>query len=190
MSFFKTVEDRKCCRRWASADVPAKVVESAIAYAQLAPSAGNLEAFEVVAVRNTSSRNALAHACVDQEFVGEAPLVLVFLADPSRSAKKYGSRGATLYAVQDATIAASYTQLALTAQGYSSCWVGAFDETVVAAIVGAPLVDSSKHPSLGFRPVVVMPVGVAAEIGGRSRRRPLASILHAEQLDVASAAYH
>lgn len=50
-------------------------------------------------------------------FIAEAPVCLVFCADPARSAATFGERGARLYAVQDATIAAAYAQLAIVAAG-------------------------------------------------------------------------
>ena len=52
---------------------------------------------------------------------------MVFCVNAKASAK-YGKRGETLYCIQDATIAAAYSQLAATALGFSSVWVGSFDE--------------------------------------------------------------
>jgi nitroreductase len=79
--------------------------------------------------------------------------VLVFCAAPDRAAK-YGERGRTLYALQDATIAVVHAQLTATALGLATCWVGAFDEAAV--------VQSLQLPS-GLRPVVLLPVGYPAE---------------------------
>jgi len=39
-----------------------------------------------------------------------------------------------LYCVQDATLAAAYAQLAATALGLATCWVGAFDEAAVRRV--------------------------------------------------------
>ena len=63
-----------------------------------------------------------------------------------------GNRGKQLFSVQDATIAASYSQLAATALGLSSVWVGHFKEKAVAEIIKTKL-----------RPVVVLPIGYANE---------------------------
>ena len=98
------------------------------------------------------------------EFVAESPVVLVFCADARRNEGRYGRRGATLFCVQDATIAASYAQLAASAQGLASCWVGAFDETTAAAALRAPP---------GLRPVAILPIGWAAEEPQRPQRRPI-----------------
>ena len=71
-------------------------------------------------------------------FMAEAPVHLVFLAYPARSSRVYGRRGANLYSIQDATIAATFSMLAAHALGYGTCWVGAFDDEKVLNIVRAP----------------------------------------------------
>jgi nitroreductase len=138
-----------------------------------APSAGNLQAFEVVIIRDPNRKRQLVKASLDQSFIAQAPLALVFLANPDRNRAKYGSRGAELYALQDTTIACTYAQLAATASGLGTCWVGAFDEDKVRQIVGAPA---------AWRPVAVLPIGVPAEAAGVRERRALGDLVHDEQV--------
>lgn len=129
----------------------------------LAPSAGNLQAYEIFHVTAARARAALARAA-DQPHVAEAPDVLVFFANPGRSARKYGARGKELYSIQDATIAATYAMLAAAGMELSTVWVGAFDPAMVTAAVGAP-------PE--WVPVAVLPIGHAAEAPGPTSRRSL-----------------
>ncbi len=96
----------------------------------------------------------------------EAPVCLVFCADPSRSAPKYGERGSELYSVQDATIAATYAMLAAVDLGLSTVWVGAFDEEKVQELVG----DRS------VRPVAMVAVGYPAEEPQATPRRAIEEI--------------
>ena len=84
----------------------------------------------------------------------EAPVVLVFCADRIRSEQHYRQRGEALYSLQDATIAAAYAQLAATAYGLGTCWLGAFNDAKVAKIVGAPE---------GMHPVAMLPMVYPAE---------------------------
>jgi len=88
-------------------------------------------------------------------------LVLVFLADPERSSARYGDRGAKLYAMQDATIACAYAQLAAAELGLGSVWVGAFDEERVAKAVNAA----------GKKPVAMLPIGYPTSKPKRPARR-------------------
>lgn len=163
---------RHCVREYAPQDVDDALLARALNLAKLAPSAGNLQAFEVVVVRDAAARAQIARAAVHQSFVATAPVVLVWAAHAVRSATKYGQRGRDLYCVQDATIAASYAQLALTALGLSSCWVGAFHEEAVSRIIG------DKYAEL--RPVALLPVGYPAQLPRRHHRRSLDDFVHWE----------
>jgi nitroreductase len=164
------VQGRRSVRAFRPADIEAATLERILETADRAPSAGGLQAYEIVVVRDPERKAALAGAAYGQSFVASAPVVLVFCANPGRSRPKYGRRGVELYCVQDATIAAAYAQLAAAALGLASVWVGAFDEAAVAGIVG------------GLRPVCVMPIGHAAEEPARTPRRSLDDLVHAERL--------
>lgn len=118
--------------------------------AHSAPSAGNLKAREIVVVKNKETKNKLAVAAFNQDFVAKAPIVLVFFAVPSRSAQKYGRRGSEFYTIQDATIAASFAWLQAVMLDLSCCWVGAFDEEKVKEILDA------KNE---WRPIAILPLG-------------------------------
>ncbi|WP_018953023.1 nitroreductase family protein [Thioalkalivibrio sulfidiphilus] len=163
--FFKTVRHRHSVRRY-QADMPVEdeklhaILETAIA----APSAGDLQAYVVVAVRDAALRAALARAAHDQAFIAEAPVVLVFCTEAERSARKYGERGRDLFALQDATIACAYAQLAVVAAGLGSTWVGYFDEAQVAEQLDLPETQ---------RPIALLCVGYPAELPEVTPRRRL-----------------
>jgi nitroreductase len=108
-------------------------------------------------------------ASYDQEFLVQAPVVLVFCAVPSRSAVRYTERGETLYCIQDATIACTHVMLAATALGLGTVWVGAFDEDAVHTIIGA----EPEH-----RPVAMLPIGYPNAAPRIRPRRALEDIVH------------
>jgi len=113
-------------------------------------------------------RAALARAA-DQSFIAESPVTLVFCANPGRAARKYGARGRDLYALQDATIAAAYAQLAATELDLATVWVGAFDTATVSAALRAPG---------DWVPVAILPLGYADELPSASSRRSLDDLVH------------
>lgn len=94
---------------------------------------------------------------------------MVFCADLIRSALKYGKRGAELYAIQDATIAASFAMLSATNLGLSSCWVGGFDENEVKKILNI----KSKY----LIPIAILAIGYGDEDPERARRRNLKDLV-------------
>jgi nitroreductase len=172
MELNDAIAARRSVRAFRKRPVEPAKLDAILRAANAAPSAGNLQGYAIVAVRDAKARARLAEASLGQAFVAEAPVALVFCADARRSGSKYGRRGETLYAVQDATIAAAYAQLAAVDAGLATVWVGAFDDAAVAEVVGAP-----PHA----RPVAILPVGYAAEKPEAAGRRALEDLVHAER---------
>jgi nitroreductase len=169
MDVFETIKVRRSVRSFAARPVEENLLQSIIEAAMLAPSAGNCQAYELYVARQWSHRRALARAAWGQDFLTSAPTALVFCAHPARSAKRYGDRGASLYALQDATIACAFAMLAAAALGLATVWVGAFDPEAVRRAVRAPE---------SLLPVAVLPVGYPAESPEPTTRRPFADIVH------------
>ena len=154
MEFMKLIEDRHSVRAYEETPVEQSKLDLILHAANRAASAGDLQAYSIVVVCMPEVRQALAVAAAGQDWLAQAPLILVFLAEPARSSEKYGGRGERLYAVQDATIACAYAQLAAHDLGLAACWVGAFRTGEVQRVVGA---------SDGQVPVALLPIGYAAE---------------------------
>ncbi len=167
--FFETVRHRHSVRSYQS-DLPVEKekLNAIIETACSAPSAGDLQAYKIIIVSNSEKRLALSTAAQDQSFISEAPICLIFCAEPNRSAEKYGDRGRDLYAVQDTTIAAAYAQLAVVAAGMASTWVGYFDESKVKEII-----DLEE----GLNPIAMLVLGYPAELPEPTTRRRLDEIV-------------
>jgi hypothetical protein len=84
-------------------------------------------------------------------FISEAPLVLVFCANPSRSVQRFGERS-KLFSVQDVTIAAAYAQLAVCVLGLSTVWPRYC--TVHVRSLGSSLNHSNERRTLESKPPV------------------------------------
>lgn len=167
--FFEIVRRRHSVRRYRSEQpVSREQLHAILEVACAAPSAGDLQSYRIAIATSPEQRLALRAAAGDQAFLADAPACLVFCADPRRAANRYGERGASLYAVQDATIAASYAQLAAVAAGLASAWVGDFDEVAVRVALNVPA---------ELRPIALIPIGTAAEVPEETPRRPLTDIL-------------
>ncbi len=173
MQFDDVTKARRSVRQYSSQPVDEAALRGILETVSRAPSAGNLQAYEVFLARSEAARAALAHAANGQDFIEQAPIALVFCTNPARSAPRYGRRGANLYSVQDATIACTYAMLAATEAGLASVWVGAFDETAVREAIGAPE---------EWTPVAVLPIGYAAETPRPSTRRALADLVREVEL--------
>ena len=93
----------------------------------MGPSAGNLQSRKFYFIKNERTRKMLAQAALNQNFIAEAPLVIVGCTD-SRISYKYGERGADLYSIQDVALSIMGMMLVAHEKGLGSTWVGAFHE--------------------------------------------------------------
>lgn len=172
MQFPEVIGRRRSIRAFRATAIEEQKIHAILATAQSAPSAGDLQAYRIVVVTAVETKALLAKAALGQQFIAQAPVVLVFFADRRRSKAKYGCRGTELFCVQDATIAAAYAQLAATQEELGSCWVGAFDDNGVSESLGAP-----AH----LRPMALMPLGYSAETPERPPRRALSQLVQSER---------
>ena len=117
-------------------------IDKILAAADTAPTAGNFQGFEVFYVKNKEIKKRLVEAANNQPFVN-APVVMVFCMNPSRVKMNFPPQILAKFSLQDATLAAAYSQLAASALGLSSIWIGMMDEQKVAQILGTQLVPSS-----------------------------------------------
>jgi len=145
---------RHSVRSFQDKEVEDEKLKEILEAANSAPSAGNLEAREIVVIKDLEIKKAVAEAAFEQYFIAEASIVLIFFALPEKSGKKYGERGRNLYSIQDATISASFAWLQAVDLGLSCCWVGAFDDEEVKEILKV---------SQDFHPVAILPIGYSAE---------------------------
>jgi len=169
MEFCEVIRNRHSIRTFTNQPVEEEKLQQILETANLAPSAGNLQAYEIYAVTNAKKRDGLACAALAQEYIAKAPVALVFCTHPERTEGKYTERGTRLYTVQDATIACTFAMLAATDLGLGSVWVGTFDEKVVRMIIGAP--ESQV-------PVVILAIGYPGEFPDQHPRRPLEQLAH------------
>jgi nitroreductase len=169
MDFFQVVKTRQSIRAFAARDIEEEKLRQILDAANKAPSAGNLQAYEIFLVRDASVRKELARASLRQDFIASAPISLVFCANPFRAAARYGQRGEQLYSIQDATIACTFAMLAATANGLATVWIGAFSEEKVRQAISVPE---------GLRPVAILPIGYAAETPQPTSRRLIAELVH------------
>ncbi|HWQ68085.1 MAG TPA: nitroreductase family protein [Methanospirillum sp.] len=161
---------RRSVRRYQNRDISCDLLDQILQISRYAPSAGNLESWDVVVVTDLSVRESLSDAALKQEHVTTAPVVLVICANYVRSMSRYNERG-ILYALEEASIVATYLMLAAHAAGLASCWTGAFDDEMVRDTLGLP-------PHL--RPVTLLTLGYAAEAAISPKRAEVGSHFHSD----------
>ena len=171
MDVFEAITSRRSIRTFEKKAVSDEQVGMLIDAARHAPSAGNIQPWEFVIVRDQQTKKQLSSAALNQAVIEDAPVVIVVCADEARSGQGYGSRGANLYCIQDTAAAAQNMLLAACAMGLGTCWVGAFREEMVRRSLNTPT---------DVRPVAMIPVGYPAENPALRKRRTSDQIVHRE----------
>jgi len=171
MEVIDAIYGRRSIRSYKNENVSEEVIKKAIECGIHAPSAGNLQPWEFVIVRDKEIKRKLYKASYSQSHVLDAPVLIVICADIMRSAY-YGSRGMNLYALQDTAAATQNILLSLYSMGYGTCWVGAFNERMVREILGLPK---------DIRPVAIITVGKGDEKPKKRELRTLDEVIHYEK---------
>ncbi|MCD6414483.1 MAG: nitroreductase family protein [Candidatus Diapherotrites archaeon] len=163
MELFEVIAKRRSVRRFKDKPISEEQLGKLLEAINSAPSAHNAQAYELVLVESPDKKKELAKAALDQDFIEEAPMNIVFCANPLRVRGKDLER-AVDYAKTDASIACAYAQLAAVDLGLSSVWVGAFYRDEVSMILDLPK---------DWEPVAILPIGYADENPPKRPRRPL-----------------
>ena len=139
---FRVFSTRRSTRKFLKTKVEDWKVDKILSAADVAPTAGNFQGFQVFLIKNEKTKEAFVEAANKQPYVN-APIVLVFCMEPSRVKLKFPPEILEKFSLQDATIAAAFSLLAASGVGLSTIWIGMFDEDKVKKILGTNLRPSS-----------------------------------------------
>lgn len=164
---FKVMATRRSTRKFDNKRMVEEwKIDKILAAADTAPTAGNFQGFEIFYVKDPKIKEKLVEAANNQPHVN-TPVVLVFCKNPSRVKMSFPPEILAKFAIQDATLAAAYSQLAAHALGVSSIWIGMFDEEKVMDAIGTNLIPSS-----------LLCIGYPAQKRGPRSRRKLKDLIH------------
>ena len=182
----ETILNHRSVRAFLPQALPEGTLELLIAAAQSASSSSNLQFWSVVAVQEPERKSRMAELAGQQQFIRDAPLLLVWLADLSRldriAAEHQAQVDGTHYleefivGVVDAALAAQSALIAAQSLGLGGVYIGAMrnlPEQVAAELGLPPHVFAVFGMSIGYpdsaRPTDIKP------------RLPQSLVLHREQ---------
>ena len=172
MDVENVIKKRRSVRSFKPDPISEEDLRKLLDAARWAPSAGNCQPLEMVVVEKEETKKRLATAALDQSFIAEAPVILVFCANLPRTERRYGKRGTDLYSIQDTAASVQNVNLIAHELGYATCWIGAFDEGEVSEVVNTPE---------EVRPLALVPIGKPDEDPVAPKRRELEDIVHEEK---------
>ena len=123
-------------RAYSTEPIPGEVMDRMRQALRSAPSACNYQPWHFVIVSDGVLRREIAKAANGQSWMAAAPITLVACGLPGRAYKGMGGHGNSVDI--DVAIALDHLTLAAVADGLGTCWIGAFDENQIKAILGVP----------------------------------------------------
>ena len=167
MDIFDVINKRYSCRSYESRPIEKAKLERVLEAARMAPSASNRQDWRFVVVTDAQTRSALEEAASNQAFVGEAPAVIVACSN----SKHVMACGHTVGPI-DVSIALEHIALQATDLGLATCWIGAFSQPKVKAILSIP--DEIDV-------IQLMPLGYPADKQKPPKREPIENIVCCEK---------
>lgn len=164
MELSKAILTRRSVRNFRQGNVPDDKIRELIKAAVYAPSAGNCQPWHFYVVKDSGMRKRVYEEACPQEFLAEAPVLIIVCIDQNDSAGRYGERGQTLYNIQNTAAAVQNILLSATDLGLGSCWCGDFDESCLREIF---------QMNNGRIPIAIVAVGYAGFEPSAPKRKPV-----------------
>ena len=163
MEVYEAIRQRYSVRGYLDKDIEDDKLNRILEAARLAPSARNIQEWKFIIVKDGDTRQKMIDACKGQQFVGQAPVVIVACAVITDYTM---SCGQLAYPV-DLAIAVDHMTLQAVELGLGTCWIGAFYEDKVKELLQIPE---------EVRIVAVLPVGYPATTPKEKDRKTLDQI--------------
>jgi len=136
MSVLEVIRQRRSVRVYKKDPIPEESLFRVLEAARLAPSGKNLQPWKFVVVQDSALKKKLARASNDQEFIADAPLIIVACGFPDECYRAMG-RYMKSWPV-DVTIALEHLILQAQEEGLGTCWIGSFEEEEVKSLLAVP----------------------------------------------------
>jgi len=164
VDFQQLIEKRYSVRRYKPDPVEKEKLEKILNAARLAPTAANLQPFQLIVVE-TKGREEELKRIYRADWFWKAPVVICICAVPSQAWSRMDNKN---YGDVDATIAMDHLILAATELGLGTCWIAAFDPTAAREVLGLPK---------GVEPIAFTPLGYPADRPSGKKRKPLTDLV-------------
>ena len=136
MEFYKVLRTRRSVRSYRPDLISQDSLNRVLGAVRISPSGSNRQPWRFILVTDPDLRGELAAACRDQNFVGEAPIIVVACGHDIKY-NRGGYMGEMSFLV-DISIAFTHLILAARAEGLGTCWIGSFDNDRIKGLLSIP----------------------------------------------------
>lgn len=134
MDVMTAIRTRRSIRSYRDQPVEPEKLARVLEAARRAPSAKNMQAWKFVVVTDPQTRARLVPVANDQAFVGQAPVVIAACALRPDYVMPCGVPAHPV----DLAIAVDHITLQAVAEGWGTCWIGAFQQEACKELLGIP----------------------------------------------------
>ncbi|MGB9675328.1 MAG: nitroreductase family protein [Candidatus Nanoarchaeia archaeon] len=172
MELLTCIKSRRSVRAFKPTKIPEEILHAILDAANFAPCAGGIQNWRFLVVEDESKKKIVAKAALEQEWIAQAPVIVIICSDPELLEKEYDKRGVELYDYQNAALAAENLMLAAWNFGIGSTFVGSFTEFRLRKEFRIP--DS-------IRIHAIIPLGLPAEVPKPIQRIGIEDIVFFEE---------
>jgi len=180
LDFNKVVFGRRSIRTFSEKEVSEEQIYRLLEYGHAAPSAGNIQPWEFVIVRDYENKVAIVNTTYignnklngkPQEWILRAPVFIVVIANKEKSYNRYGEDALKTLIYLDTSACVENILLGAVELGLSSCYVCGFRKEELAKVLKLPET---------YEPIAILPVGYSNEFCLEKPKISLHDILHYE----------
>lgn len=179
----RLIQSHRSIRKYTEEPIPQDVLSDVLESAQWAPSSHHIQAYSIIVVRSTESKQQLAELAGNQKWVAECPVFLVFCADFYRLQQACEMNGRQiavnevenlLVGAVDTALVAENVLLAARSHGLGCVMIGGIRNNPrgVASVLGLPELTI---------PIMGMCLGYPAQEIEQKPRLPKRAVIHEER---------
>jgi nitroreductase len=176
MNVMDAIRNRRSVRSYSNKPISEPALLRVQEALRMSPSACNYQPRRFIFVTDAEQRQKLAEAARAQHFIAAAPVIVVGVGLPVNAYKTMGGYGNSVDV--DVAIALDHMMLAAVEDGLGTCWIGAFNEEAVKALL---------HIPAEAKVVALTPLGYPSSVElirplPENRRKSLAEVIAQEKM--------
>lgn len=158
MEFLEIIARRRSIRAYETYDVSDQLVLKVIECGHQAPTAGNLQPWEFVVVRDEAQKHRIADATfrgnnpdsdLHQDWIATAPVLVIVAGNRGKCVSRYGDKGRKTLIYLDCSACIENMLLASVNFGLGSCYISGFHEEKLGEVLGLP----AEYEAIGIVPL-------------------------------------
>lgn len=158
MDVLEAIYKRRSIRSFDSTPVPEDYVKTIIAAATMAPTAGDMQPWEFLLIKNQDLKKRVIEATYTgydttgkpQYWLQSAPILILVCFDKKRTGARYGKEEAKVIPLLDCACAIENMLLVATALGLGGCWVLGFNKEKLEKVLSLNGLELLALVPLGY----------------------------------------